>query len=118
MATGTASGRPCDRRSYRGRPGTVQRLRQLIAGMLVSACFLPGHVLAGAGGDPQVPNLPVGRFLQPGAPGLCQCIAVVQNIAMSCRASAGQCEQICASRLWAFVPDSTLGELPPSQPTS
>jgi hypothetical protein len=99
-----------------------QRLGQSVAGLLTIAWFFTASpLMAGTGGDPQTPNLASGRFLQPGAPGLCQCIAVDVARALSCHASAGMCETFCASRLYSFVPDanqSCPGTPPVTQPTS
>ena len=56
----------------------------------------------------QVPNLPTGRFTQPGPPGTCQCITNDRDVDMKCVTSAAACESICASRSYSFVPDALL----------
>jgi hypothetical protein len=82
----------------------------LLAGVLVSACFFADRPsLAGTGGGLQVPNPPVDRFTQPGAPGLCQCTAPTsdndRDRTFKCLPSAAECQSTCG-RVYAFVPDT------------
>ena len=93
----------------------------VLAAVVVACLSSSGALRAGTSGDPQIFNAPEGRFAQPGAPGLCQCNSVIKVRALSCPSSAAECQALCKSRIFAFVPDagqSCPGSLPPAQPTS
>jgi len=101
-----------------------QRFKRFAAAaLLVAACIPPTESLlaSGTGGGLQVPNPPEGLFAQPGAPGLCQCIAITEIRSLNCQTSAGQCQSLCRSRVYAFIPAAVQScpvELPLAQPGS
>ena len=61
---------------------------------------------AGTGGGMQIPNLPTGKFNQPGAPGLCQCISDIRSVRLSCLSMAAECQSSCGTASYSFIPDA------------
>ncbi len=82
---------------------TPLRLRTIAALLMIGAAA-PSFA-AGTGMTWQVPNEPTGKFSQPGAPGLCQCIDVKERLQVTCLSSAVICLSQCG-HMYSYMPDA------------
>jgi len=101
---------------------SVRRRWRCLGLVLISAAALAALSLGsrppladGTGGGLQMPVKPDYQITRPSALGLCQCTRETKAFRASCQPSRVVCESLCASPVYAYVPNASFSCPAPSE---